>query len=47
MSSTYHPQSNGQSEMMNQNPEGYNSIGQALGLLLRGHQFEYHKPQGH
>jgi hypothetical protein len=24
----------------------YNSIGQALSLLPRSHQFEYHKPQG-
>jgi hypothetical protein len=26
--------------------KGYNSIGQALSLLPRSHQFEYHKPQG-
>jgi hypothetical protein len=25
------------------NPERCNSIGQVLGLLLRGHQFESHK----
>jgi hypothetical protein len=29
------------------NLEGYNSTGQALCLLPRGHQFESHKPQSH
>ena len=27
--------------------EGCSLTGQALGLLLKGHQFEFHKPQGH
>jgi hypothetical protein len=29
------------------NPERYNSTGQILSLLFKGHQFESHKPQGH
>jgi hypothetical protein len=29
------------------NPEGCSLIGQVLDLLLRGYQFESHKPQDH
>jgi len=30
-----------------ENPERCSSTGQTLSLLIRGHQFESHKPQGH